>query len=471
MTSRIAALPSPARVPGRTLPTLVRLQGYEIRGVLAQSSFAVVYRAYDPALKRHVAIKEYLPEALALRHADGRVRPRAPARAEAFERGLQAFVAEAEFLARCKHPSLLHVQRVIRCHGTVYRVMPECHCPTLLQHRQQLAAPPAARTLRAWLDDLLGALQALHDEGCVHGAVAPGNVLLQPDGRPLLLDLDAVRGELVSDRTQSMMAALQPCFEPIEQRAPVSYMVLGPWTDLYALAATLRYCIDGRLPSPPHVPSATPPFEPLEALWQRLRVAHPALDAEPPWLRALDACLRESPQDRPQSVAQLRRLLDAPPAVLPQAPPGPVAAVPPQACPVAPAQAPGRRWLRPIGATTLLAVGAVLAIAAWPLKSTRDAAASSRAQAPVPAAASMPLPAAPLLPATAAATPRPVPGAEWQEMPAAPAPVVQAPPSPRQLCAGRARYALLQCMLAQCAKPAWTKHEQCRRLREENRLS
>ena len=218
MTSRTALPDNPFRSPERALPAQTRLDEYEIERVLAQSSFGVVYRAYDHGLRLHVAIKEYLPDALALRSAETQVVLRARSHAERFDQGLQAFIGEAQTLARCDHPSLLRILRVLQRHGTAYRVMRYTPGPTLLEHRRQLAAPPDVAAMRSWLDALLGALDALHEEGCVHGAVAPGNILLLHGGKPLLLDFDAVRTALISDRTQSMMAALEPCFEPPEQR-------------------------------------------------------------------------------------------------------------------------------------------------------------------------------------------------------------------------------------------------------------
>jgi len=307
MTSRTALPANPFRPPERALPAQTRLDEFEIERVLAQSSFAVVYRAYDHALRLHVAIKEYLPDALALRSAETQVVLRSRGQAERFDQGLQAFIGEAQTLARCDHPSLLRIVRVLQRHGTAYRVMRYSPGPTLLEHRRELAGAPDAAAMRVWLDSLLGALDALHEEGCVHGAVAPGNILLLHGGRPLLLDLDAVRTALISDRTQSMMAALEPCFGPPEQNLPAAEGELGPWSDLYALAATLHFCISGQLPAPPTATSRA--FEPLALVWQRLQAAMPA----PSWLPLLDACLAERAADRPQSVAAVRALLDAQP--------------------------------------------------------------------------------------------------------------------------------------------------------------
>lgn len=307
-------------VSERALPAGTRLDDCEIERVLAQGSFALVYRAYDHALRLHVAIKEYLPDALAMRSDGVQVTLRSRTHAQNFELGRRAFIAEAQTLARCEHPSLLRVDRIVERHGTVYRVMRYSPGPTLLEHRRALAEAPDESTLRAWLDGLLGALSSLHDEGCVHTAVAPGNILLLPGERPLLLDFDAVRNALISDRTQGLMAALEPSFAPVELRNPSPELTLGPWTDLYSLAATLHFGVSGQLPPPPARTAQGAGFEPLAAVWQRLQAGAPGRPDAPTLLRALDACLAEAPQDRPQSVAQLRDLLDAPGMVARPAP-------------------------------------------------------------------------------------------------------------------------------------------------------
>ena len=318
MNSRSALPADPFHAPQRALPPKTRLDEYEIEQVLAQSNFAVVYRAYDHSLRLHVAIKEYLPDALALRSAETQVVLRARGHADRFEQGLQAFIGEAQTLARCDHPSLLRILRVLQRHGTVYRVMRYTPGPTLLEHRRSLGTAPDGAVMRGWLDALLGALEALHEEGCAHAAVAPGNILLLPGGRPLLLDFDAVRAALISDRTQSIMAALEPCFQPPEQQAAGAEQAMGPWTDLYSLAATMHVCISGQLPPPPGGPITT--FEPLNEAWRRLRESRPGLGDAPLWLQVLDDCLAERARDRPQSVAEVRRLLDRLPAQPVQAP-------------------------------------------------------------------------------------------------------------------------------------------------------
>ena len=552
-----------AAAPDRALPPGTRIDDYEIEQTLVEGGVAIVYRAFDHALGMQVAVEEYMPEAMALRSTDGRVVLRTRIQGHAFEQGRQAFIGEAQTLARCDHASLLRIVRVLQRHGTAYRVMRYTPGPTLLEHRRQLAAPPDVAAMRGWLDALLGALDALHEEGCVHGAVAPGNILLLHGGKPLLLDFDAVRGALISDRTQSMMAALEPCFEPPEQReaGDAAEAAMGPWTDLYALAATLHFCISGQLPVPSSAPAAA--FEPLAGVWQRLRDAQPALGEAPSWFQVLDACLADPVSQRPQSVAQVRGLLDAmqpvpaprrspapraasrlvlkedevvlapnpvPPAVAapPPPPPPPVAPPPPprpvdpadakviadldktfafiaaqanedaaapapaaEAAPEATAQdepAPGpklsqRRQLWLAGAVAVLLLLAMAVAVVWMFRgydagslggtSLGNATAGALPQLPSPAAvAALTEPGTPLVmpPPGAgradAAAPPPAP----PPAPAATQATARAPASPREACGKRERYALLQCMESQCAKKAWTKHEQCVRLRKERKL-
>jgi hypothetical protein len=93
----------------------------------------------------------------------------------------------------------------------------------------------------------------------------------------------------------------------LRARTPTVDSALGPWTDLYAPAATLHLCICGQLPPPPAAAGTASRFEPLPTVWQRLRAAQPGLGEAPPWLEALDAGLSEDAARRPQSLAEMRK--------------------------------------------------------------------------------------------------------------------------------------------------------------------
>src|SRR5438876_809060 len=121
------------------LPSGTRLEEFQLERMIGASGFGIVYLASDLKLDRRIAIKEYLPITLAARDSDSvRLALRVPAHAQAFERGLHAFIDEAQVLARCDHPSLVHVLRSWEANGTAYRAMPYYAGTPLLTLRQAL---------------------------------------------------------------------------------------------------------------------------------------------------------------------------------------------------------------------------------------------------------------------------------------------------------------------------------------------
>jgi len=301
------------------LPPGTRLDEFEIERVLCVSGFGAVYLAKDHTLDLEVALKEYLPSTLAVRGSSEQVELRDPAHGDAFERGRLAFISEARTLARCDHSSLLRVHRILEANGTVYRVMPCYAGESLLAVRQAMQEPPDEAALRALLDALLGALETLHNAGQTHGEVLPENILLLPDDRPVLMGFGAVRRAIVSDRTRSLMAALEP--SRAAHGAESADEPQGPWTDLRALAAVAQFCISGVLVSPARSAQAS-----LERVASQ-RYSKSLLDA-------LDAMRAVQRDDALHTAAQFRELLKAPPAndsgrvepVLNPAPPAPAAA-------------------------------------------------------------------------------------------------------------------------------------------------
>ncbi len=300
------------------LPPGTRLEQCIIERVIGASSFGIVYAAFDESTQHRVAIKEYLPDTLALRAADGlNVELRATVHADAFERGRCAFVGEAQLLQRRRHPSLLQVLAHWSAHDTVYRSMPFYGGSSLLSLRQAMASPPDEASLRALLDGLLGAIETLHEAGSLHREIAPSNILLQPDDRPILMDSAAVRRAVVGDQARALMRLLEPSFAPIEQTSPSPERPQGPWTDLYSLGAVLRFCISGKLP-PPSSLHALPQVEPMAVLVRRMQERFPLIHYSASFLTAIDAALAVGAEHRPHSVAEFRaRLEDHPPSFAP----------------------------------------------------------------------------------------------------------------------------------------------------------
>ncbi|MBN8510891.1 MAG: hypothetical protein J0L57_20045, partial [Burkholderiales bacterium] len=125
--------------PPAALPTGTRLGEFELRGVVGRSERGVVYLAFDHALEREVAIREYLPPALAARLDGLRAGPRTRALAPAYDSGLRAFIARGRRWAHIDSPALLRVHRLWEDNGTAYLAMPACQGTTLAEARRARA--------------------------------------------------------------------------------------------------------------------------------------------------------------------------------------------------------------------------------------------------------------------------------------------------------------------------------------------
>ncbi|MCE2915350.1 MAG: serine/threonine protein kinase [Rubrivivax sp.] len=301
---------SPPTDSASALPIGSRLGEFEVTGMLGIGGFGIVYRAFDHDLEREVAVKEYMPAMMAGRTETLHVSLRSQSDAETFALGLKSFVNEAKLLARFNHPALLKVYRFWEANGTAYMAMPVLQGRTLKQIRSTLSEPPDEAWLRGMLDPLLGAIDHLHQAGVYHRDIAPDNIQIEPDGHPVLVDFGAAR-RVITDKTQTLTAILKPAYAPIEQYAEVAAVKQGPWTDLYALGATLHFMLLGRPPSPATTRAVFDDVQPL---------AQQALPGcRPEFLAAIDWMLNPRPVDRPQSVSALREVLDGMSALPPSA--------------------------------------------------------------------------------------------------------------------------------------------------------
>jgi serine/threonine protein kinase len=293
--------PKPVTAPPSALPPGTRLGEFEVLRILGVGGFGIVYLAFDHALEREVAVKEYMPASLAGRTETLHVSLRSQSDSDTFALGLRSFVNEAKLLARFDHPSLLKVLRFWEANGTAYMAMPVISGRTFKDWRVGMGQPPDEHWLRALLLPLLGAIEKLHSEGVYHRDIAPDNIVIEPDGRPVLLDFGAAR-RVISDKSQALTAILKPAYAPIEQYAEAGSVKQGPWTDLYALGATLHFMLLGRPPAPATARAVHDSQAPLSG--QSLS------GCSVEFLHIIDWMLAPRPGDRPQSVAALREVLE-----------------------------------------------------------------------------------------------------------------------------------------------------------------
>ncbi|MCM8614275.1 serine/threonine-protein kinase [Accumulibacter sp.] len=287
------------------LPIGTHLSEFEIVDLVGEGGFGIVYLAADHSLERRVAIKEYMPSSLAMRADDLTVVVRSERHSETFDVGRRSFVNEARLLAQFDHPALVKVFRFWEANGTAYMAMPYYAGTTLRDVLQRMPERPDESWIRKILAPIMDALELIHNADCFHRDIAPDNIMLLKDDRPVLLDFGAAR-RVISGMTQALTVILKPGFAPIEQYADMPGVRQGPWTDIYALAAVVHSMITGQVPPPSVNRVMRDTYQPLsEAAAGRY---------SDQFLRAIDQCLAVRGEDRPQSIAEMAQLLGPDPA-------------------------------------------------------------------------------------------------------------------------------------------------------------
>ena len=300
IASAAIARAEPPLVHADALPAGTKLGEFEILSLLGVGGFGMVYRAYDHSLHRTVAIKEYMPSAMAGRSQGLTMATRSSTDQQTLILGLRSFVSEARLLAQFDHPSLVKVYRFWEGNNTAYMAMPLYRGMTLRQARTLLRTPPSEEWLRTVLWAILGALKYLHEHNIVHRDVSPDNIFLQEVGPPVLLDLGAAR-RTITDSSSKHTAILKVNYAPIEQYAGAGDMRQGPWTDLYSVAAVVHGCLCNEPPLPAtfrvlrdRMPTFTSVAKTVES--------HFGQTYSSDFVLAIEHAMAIQPQNRPQSV-------------------------------------------------------------------------------------------------------------------------------------------------------------------------
>ena len=230
------------------LPMGTVLKGqYLVGKVLGQGGFGITYLGYDRFLNLPVAIKEYYPKGVVMRNTShsctvtnvqGQTR-------DLFDANLRRFLREAQSLALLSEvPEVVHVRNYFPENGSAYIIMEYLQGITLKDYVRTngLLTPDQAMEV---FEPVMRGLQKVHEAGLVHRDISPDNIMLLPGNQVKLLDFGAVR-DYNSELSQSTQAVVKAGFAPLEQYRATSQ--LDPRTDLYALCATMYYCMSGKLP-------------------------------------------------------------------------------------------------------------------------------------------------------------------------------------------------------------------------------
>lgn len=228
-------------------PGEVLNQQYIVGRMLGHGGFGITYLAWDKRLNTRVAIKEYMPRDQVTRARDGRSVAAFQGEAtEQFAYGLKKFLDEARNLARFgDHPGIVSVLGYFEAHGTAYMVMQYVDGMDLKAYLSQVGGRLPPQAALGIIAPVLDALRTVHDAGLLHRDMSPDNVYVTRDSRIMILDFGAARDALGS-HSRSLAMIHKEGFSPEEQ-----YRVSGdqgPWTDIYAVAATLYCMLTGKAP-------------------------------------------------------------------------------------------------------------------------------------------------------------------------------------------------------------------------------
>ena len=292
------------------LPSGTKIDQYTISRVLGRGGFGITYLVRDAGLEKDFALKEFFPEDLVRREGTSLRFAAKPNSESDYRWGLKKFYDEARLLAQFNHPNIVNVRRVFEANSSAYMLLDFVNGSTLENWLQGLDSPPTQEELDLISAPLLGALELVHANRTWHLDFSPENVMIRgSDGAPILLDFGASRFE-IKQHSQLVSALVFKSGYSAPEQYTSNADRYGPWTDVYAFAATLYRAIGGSRPT--------------EATSRQLRdelkpVGNVAkIRYRDKFLNAIDWGLKLSPEERPQSIGEWRRsLMEAGPSPTP----------------------------------------------------------------------------------------------------------------------------------------------------------
>ena len=262
----------------------------------------MVYLAIDKD-GQQVAIKEYLPSALAARDAGQLVPQVLPEKLSLYRLGLKSFFEEGRSLAQISHGSVVSVLNFFRENETVYMVMNYLQGATLqdfIVTARDLKKKKVFResTIRSLFDEILRGLRIVHQHKMLHLDIKPANIFITDDDRAVMIDFGAAR-EVLNKEGHFTRPMYTPGFA-----APEMYRrdaTMGPWTDIYAIGACIYACMQGY---PPNDAPQRQEKDRLSLSLTRLRDVY-----SDNLIEVVEWCMSLDPLARPQSVFALQKEL------------------------------------------------------------------------------------------------------------------------------------------------------------------
>ncbi len=278
---------------GNALPLRSILNGrYLVGRILGAGGFGITYLGYDLVNTRRIAIKEFMPDGLVGR-TPGQTTVQITGDGEEFADSRQRFLDEARIIYRYrKNPHILQVYSLFEENATAYYAMEFLEGSDLKHFLKQNGGRISWESLMPIAMQVIDALTVLHRDGVVHRDISPDNIFLSPQGKATLIDFGAAR-LFVAQRQLTVI--LKRKYAPIEQYQSKGKQ--GPWTDIYALAATMYHALTGILP-----PEAT-----ARAYRDEIRTFRQCgITLETRVEKAIYRALRVEPEERYQSIVDFK---------------------------------------------------------------------------------------------------------------------------------------------------------------------
>ncbi len=231
-------------------PQTILFGKYLVGKSIGEGGFGITYIGWDLNLRIPLAIKEYFLNGFAIRDNERSdyVKAFSGSKEEFYEKGKEKFVQEAQALARFyKQEEIVLVRDYFQENGTAYIVMEYIVGKSyheILKEREKNHTHPLVEEVFETMKPVIKALEMVHKEGIIHRDISPDNIMITQEGVIKLIDFGAARG--FSDGEKSFSIVLKAGYAPEEQYRTRGNQ--GPWTDVYALCATIYRAIIGRKP-------------------------------------------------------------------------------------------------------------------------------------------------------------------------------------------------------------------------------
>jgi serine/threonine protein kinase len=287
----------------KALPAGTVLREWRLEEVLGVGGFGIVYKGRGIYFDELVAIKEYFPSSISERDEDATVVPIDSDAEEVHALGLKKFVEEAKLLwnlsTPTRHPNIVSVRSLFEIHGTAYMVM-DFEDGNSLSKMIKSGKKFNEASLSNIILPIAQGLERAHRVGVLHRDIKPPNIIVNDDGRAVLIDFGSARFES-GDATSTKVTFHTPPYAAIEQY--VRTYEQGPWTDIYALGVLMYECITGEKPAEVLERMHGDKGKPLaEGAW-------PGFSDK--FLAAVDAAMAIRPDERPQSIGVWLENFDA----------------------------------------------------------------------------------------------------------------------------------------------------------------